>query len=332
MPKFIRDELHIPNPLTEAHRYYNKLLIQLYKTSYNSSLSPVQISQRLLRWKLIQDFEKVEKSFDDLIGNGKSGNAFNVKKYSSESTGGLSAKDLRRAENSFDMLSSLLKKIGNLKSSLNDYRANLFSINHKIKDWKVDELQFYDKLIAKCSTMEIEVNVTSSKVNATVRNLKRNFSTSAADTAEQKRQKKRKIESEWKTKDGKKKRLLATTLNLFRQICSDKWTDEAQEESEKSANLSSSNIRISKTDLENFVKKNTLKPRFNLSALINIIEQDIFEKDEAKNYATEQKINLEQKAAKVSADNKESKKKKGKKVQDAKSQTTIVNLLKKSKS
>ena len=70
---------------------------------------------------------------------------------------------------------------------------------------------------------------------------------------------------------GRKKRLLATTLNLFRQICSDKWTDEAQEESEKSANLSSSNIRISKTDLENFVKKNTLKPRFHLSALINII-------------------------------------------------------------
>ena len=35
--------------------------------------------------------------------------------------------------------------------------------------------------------------------------LKKNFSTSAADTAEQKRQKKRKIENEWKTKDGKKK-------------------------------------------------------------------------------------------------------------------------------
>ena len=106
MVKFIRDELHISNPLTEVHRYYNKLLIQLYKTSYNSSLSPVQftsyvLSEKLLRWKLIQDFKKVEKSFDDLIGNGKSGNAFNVKKYSSESTGGLCAKDLRRAENSF---------------------------------------------------------------------------------------------------------------------------------------------------------------------------------------------------------------------------------------
>ena len=146
MPKFIRDELHISNPLTEAHRYYDKLLIQLYKTSHNSSLSPAQFisyvfSQRLLRWKLIQDFEKVKKLFDDLIGNGKSGNAVNVKKYS---TGGLCAKDLRRAENSFDILSSLLKKIGNLKSSLNNYRANLFSINHKIKDWKVDDLQFYD--------------------------------------------------------------------------------------------------------------------------------------------------------------------------------------------
>ena len=208
-----------------------------------------------MRWKLIQDFEKVEKSFDDLIGNGKSGNAFNVKKYSSESTGGLYAKDLRRAENSFDILSSLLKKIGNLKSSLNNYRANLFSINHKNKDWKVDELQFYDKLIAKCSTMEIEVNVTSSEVNATVRNLESNFSTSAADNAEQKRQKKRKIENEWKTKDGKQKRLLATMLNLFRQICIDKWTDEAQEEIEKSDNLSSSNIRISKTDLKNLLRR-----------------------------------------------------------------------------
>ena len=181
----------------------------MYKTSYNSSLSPVQfisyvLSQRPLRWKLIQDFEKVEKSFDDLIGNGKSGNAFNVKKYSSESTGGLCVKDLRRAENSFDILSSLLKKIGNLKSSLNKYRVNLFSINHKVKDWKVDELQFYDKLIVKCSTMEIEVNVTSSKVNATVRNFESNFSTSAADNAEQKRQKKRKIENEWK-KMGRKK-------------------------------------------------------------------------------------------------------------------------------
>ena len=90
-------------------------------------------------------------------------------------------------------------------------------------------------------------------------------------------------------KRWEEKRLLATTVNLFRQICSDKWTDEAQEESERSANLSSSNIRISKTDLENFVKKNTLKPRFHLSALINIIEQEIFENDEAKNYAIEKK-------------------------------------------
>ena len=118
---------------------------------------------------------------------------------------------------------------------------------------------------------------------------------------------------------------------MFNQICSDKWTDEAQEESEKSANLSSSNIRSSKTDLENLVKKNTLKPRFHLLALIKIIEQDIFENDEAKNYAIEQKVNLEQKAAKVSADNKKSKKRTGKKVQDAKSQTTVVNLLEKSK-
>ena len=126
-------------------------------------------------------------------------------------------------------------------------------------------------------------------------------------------------------KRWEEKRLLATTLNLFRQICSDKWTDEAQEEIEKSDNLSSSNIRISKTNLKQFVKKNTLKPKFHLSVLINIIEQDIFENDEAKNYATEQKVNLDKKAAKVSADNKESKirKEKRSKMQSLKLQLSI---------
>ena len=122
-----------------------------------------------------------------------------------------------------------------------------------------------------------------------------------------------------KNKRCEEKRLLTTTLNLFRQICSDKWTDVAQEEIEKSYNLRPSNIRISKTDLENFVQKNALKPKFHLSALINIIEQDIFENDEAKNYA------IEQKAAKVSADNKESKKRKEKrsKMQSLKLQLSI---------
>ena len=147
-------------------------------------------------------------------------------------------------------------------------------------------------------------------------------------------------------KRWEEKMLLATTLNLFRQICSDKWTDEAQEEIEKPYNLSSSNIRISKTDLENFVKKNTLKLRFHLSALINIIEQDIFENDEAKNlsydgvyhpfwddshYAIEQKVNLEQKQPKFLLITRKIRKGREKGPR-WKSQTTIVNLLKKSKS
>ena len=134
--------------------------------------------------------------------------------------------------------------------------------------------------------MEIEVNVTSSKVNATVRKLKRNFSTSAADTAEQKKQKKRKIENEWKTKDGKKKGSLQQRQICFVRFAVINGLMRLKKNLKKSDNLSSSNIRISKTDLENFVKKNTLK---HLSAFIDIIEQDIFENDGAKNYAIEQK-------------------------------------------
>ena len=167
--------------------------------------------------------------------------------------------------------------------------------------------------------MEIEVNVTSSKVNSTVTKTLNVAFPRVLLTMQNKRGK----INEKLRMSGKK--APCNNAKLFRQICSDKWTDEAQEEIEKSDNLSSSNIRISKTDLKQFVKKNILKPRFHLSALINIIEQDIFDNDEAKNYAIEQKVNLEQKAAKVFADNKESKKRKEKrsKIQSLKLQLSI---------
>ena len=79
------------------------------------------------------------------------------------------------------------------------------------------------QLIAKRRTMDMEADVMSSKVSATGRNLKRKFSTSAADTGEEKRQKIRKIENEWKAKNGKKKRIFAKTLNFFRQICMQRY-------------------------------------------------------------------------------------------------------------
>ena len=115
----IKEELHIPNPLTRNHMFYNQLLLELYRLSYKM-MSPVQfnsfvLSQRKVRWHLLQSMETIEKTFTDLLHNGKNVNAINVRKYQ---------------------------------------RAGLFNLNHEMKLWTANELEFYDFLQKKCTTME----------------------------------------------------------------------------------------------------------------------------------------------------------------------------------
>ena len=87
VPKDLQ-ELVIPNPVNETNKMYNNILFELYKSSYDL-MSPLQfkncvVSQRLLRKKFNDKLKKVNNEFQDLINGGKSGNSYNVIKYTSD--------------------------------------------------------------------------------------------------------------------------------------------------------------------------------------------------------------------------------------------------------
>ena len=87
VPKDLQ-ELVIPNPVNETNKMYNNILFKLYNSSYDL-MSPLQfknyvVSQRLLRKKFSDKLKKVNNEFQYLINGGKSGNSYNVIKYTSD--------------------------------------------------------------------------------------------------------------------------------------------------------------------------------------------------------------------------------------------------------
>ena len=82
----------------------------------------------------------------------KNGLAANIRKYS-DKKGIFTAKDVERAENTEAELHAFLLKVENLIHKLvTDHRRNLFEHNMAIKEWKSNELSFYDKILKEIST------------------------------------------------------------------------------------------------------------------------------------------------------------------------------------
>ena len=189
LPKDLQ-ELVIPNPVNETNKMYNNILFELYKSSYDL-MSPLQfknyvVSQRLLRKKFNDKLKKVNNEFQDLINGGKSGNSYNVIKYTSDDSMFV-AKDVRRAENTLKVLTDLQNKICELKKMFIQYRSNLFNSEHKIKDWEANELAFYDKLIENCIEMYDQTEPKCNKIQSVINDLKRKFSSDEADEKEDRR-------------------------------------------------------------------------------------------------------------------------------------------------
>ena len=118
-PVHLKD-LIIPNPLKESHLFYNNVLFDLVKASYEL-MAPEQfrsyvISQRVHRWKLNENFNRIKSQFQDLLRNGKSGNVRNVSKYASEDQGSFLAKDVRRIENTEAVVKGLFDKVSPSKA------------------------------------------------------------------------------------------------------------------------------------------------------------------------------------------------------------------------
>ena len=109
-----------------------------------------------------------------MINGGKSGNSYNVIKYTSDDSMFV-AKDVRRAENTLKVLTDLQNKICELKKTFIQYRSNLFNSEHKIKDWAANELAFYDKLIENCIEMYDQTEPKCNKIQSVIDDLKRKF-------------------------------------------------------------------------------------------------------------------------------------------------------------
>ena len=207
VPKDLQ-ELVVPNPINETNKIYNNILFELYKSGYDL-MSPLQfknyvVSQRLLRKKFNDKLKKVNNEFQDLINGGKSGNSYNVIKYTSDDSMFV-AKDVRRAENTLKVLTDLQNKLCELKKMFIQYRSNLFDSEHKIKDWEANELAFYDKLIENCIEMYDQTEPKCNKIQSVINDLKRKFSSDEADENEDRRKKQRKAENEAKARTNKRK-------------------------------------------------------------------------------------------------------------------------------
>ena len=252
-----------------------------------------------------------------------------MKKYTSSETSEFTVKDIRRSENTVEILKELLLKIKDASSKIVQYRSHLFDTNHKIKSsWKVNEMKFYDAQLETYSKMENATELAIGKINSIKLDLKRKFTTSSADMEEDKRIKKRKQENSIKTANDKKKRLLASSLSLLQKLADEETVDSIKE----AKNLSEISHKISLSSLENILCVTKLLPRFHLSPLQHLIENNLFEEGDALDKANETLSALKEKRDETSSLNQEEKRKHvTEKAKRAQSQATLVSMLQKNK-
>ena len=86
-------------------------------------------------------------------------------------------------------MEKLQEKIQEQRNCFISYRSNLFNKEIQIKQWKANELCFYDDLIKKLNKMANETEIKLSTMNALGSDLKRKFANSYVQSEEDKRKK-----------------------------------------------------------------------------------------------------------------------------------------------
>ena len=179
VPKELKDLL-IPNPLNKRHEFPNKLLYELFESSYEL-MAPVQFmdyftNQQIHQWKLSKTFKRLQYIVYELPGReSKSGNAINIRKYSNEK-GDFLPKDVKRAENSISYLQDHLEKLSSFKDTITDHRSNLFDKDSNVKPWQANELAFYDTILKDILKSRVPLKPPSLKLLPHVDHLNANFS------------------------------------------------------------------------------------------------------------------------------------------------------------
>ena len=319
-------DLHIPNPLTDEHKFYNDLLHELIQAMY-LLVSPEQfrqyyLSQRILRWKLQCKLNtiltNVQKFSDKEC---KDGNVMNIVKYTTSDIKSFQAGDVKRIENTLEYVNHFkLKSLTKCKDSLKSYRSGLFNHDHDIKFlWTANELNFYDSALEKLTEPEHQIEKIVSELLTVLTELKRVHFQIDITEKEEKRAIKRKRDNSQKDQKEKKKRLLEKCVDVLGLILDPKNPEIGQylvREQYDAIQITGENI---------ITDPSKLRPRFHLKALEHLLEKKIFF-DGGEGKVKVMITNLANTQKETESKNKEKLEIKKKKLEDAKRQSIITKF------
>ena len=203
MPAYLKD-LEIPSVGTSRRlQYYNKVLKQISQSA-DGLVSPLQlhdyiVSQREVRWSVKEDIDQLEHEKESLL-DPTSGYGQNIAKYSGRNDL-LTAADVHKCANTIKALNLLNVKLQKMKDELLDQRKNLFDkTTLKIKEWKANELSFYDSALKSVIDGINEIDSKNALLSTTLIFLNGRFPAIVAQQSEDRRIKKRR-------KDNKNKKI-----------------------------------------------------------------------------------------------------------------------------
>ena len=325
VPRYVKD-LHIPNPLTDEHKFCNDLLHEPIQAMY-LLVSPEQLrqyylSQRILRWKLqckVNTILTNVQKFSDK--ECKDGNVMNIVKYTTSDIKSFQAGDVKRIENTLEYVNHFkLKSLTKCKDSLKSYRSGLFNHDHDINSsLKQMSLIFMTMLWKNLKSQSTKLKKNVSKLLTVLTELKRVHFQIDITEKEEKRAIKRKRDNSPRNQKEKKKRLLEKCVDVLGLILDPKNPEIEQylaREQYDAIQITGENI---------ITDPSKLRPRFHSKALEHLLEKKIFVdggEDKVKVMIT----NLANTQKETESKNKEKLEIKKKKLEDAKKQSIITTF------
>ena len=195
----------IPNPINKSADFMNQVLLDIYRNCYESmeinNFESYVHTQRVIRSKINGCYDKMYVQATTLL-DGNSGESMNLRKYSSFSDK-FGAHDLIRAEASAVILDNQILKLKPDVELIRNKRASLFDSNYQVKDWKVNELEFYDDYLKKYVVLQQKIEDMLTNVTNTIIRLKTCFPVVTNNEMENKRKERRQLENAKKDKKAK---------------------------------------------------------------------------------------------------------------------------------
>ncbi|CAB3978155.1 Hypothetical predicted protein [Paramuricea clavata] len=199
------------------------VLQEIYNSSFEL-MAPLQfkeyvITQRISRWKIekgLTDLQKkIENQLDPESGDGR---AQNIARFSAETINKIKPGDLFKAESSQTVVQIRLDGVLKKKQEILNLRSNLFDKDMNIKQWRANELRFYDSKITLLEELKNSLQKTHTLIITNTNLLNRRTNASVEETAEAKRKKRAVRKNAQKSAKEKEKRFIAKVDEMLKLL------------------------------------------------------------------------------------------------------------------